>query len=108
MYYQEDQTLDELEAAARTGDPAAVAAYQQKLEPEMRLMVRRVVRTGSCSSRFSRRILAEIARTVPPGWRPAGPDQEKVVIQVARRLSALAAAQVQARGTLAARETVFC
>ena len=110
IMYDQDLTLDELAAAAQTGDPEAVAAYKNNsLEPEMRLMVRRVVMTGSCSSALSQRIQAEIARTVPPGWCPAGPDQEKVVIQVARRLRAAQTAdQVQDRRALSSRETVFC
>ena len=72
----------ELAARARGGDAAALAGLRRKLEPQMPVLVRRVLRRGSAATPFERQVLHAARQAEHYAGGPGTADRERLVGRV--------------------------
>jgi hypothetical protein len=78
--------LETLVARVGTGDPTAEADLRRHLEGCLALIVRRTLRTRTACTVLSRKALAEAERLGGPGRAGSGPERDRLIAHVVRRL----------------------
>jgi hypothetical protein len=96
--------LNSLAKRARQGESEAVGKLQSALQPQLRRIVRRTLRTGADDTPLGRRILAEAgsARTMLDSERQVGHLAKRVCRSLAERLAAPAPVHQLMRDTVLA------
>jgi hypothetical protein len=93
--YEYCDDLNQLAKRARQGEREAANELQSVLQPQLRRIVRRTLRTGAEDTPLGRRILAEAsgARTRVDGERHVGQVAKRVCRSLVERLTAAAPAR---------------
>jgi hypothetical protein len=74
----------QLAARIRTGDAAAVTEFLDKLEPQLMLIIRRVIRTGAAHSAIGQRIMAEFEQLLAAG--AIATEGDRLIREIASRI----------------------
>ncbi len=77
-----EQDCADLAARARGGDAAALAGLRRKLEPQMPVLVRRVLRRGRAATPFERQVLHDARQAERWAGGPGAEDRERLVGRV--------------------------